>query len=429
MDRTEVLIIGAGLAGLSTAYHLRRPYILLEKEETPGGLCRSVHSGGSVYDYTGHLLHLRRKEIVRLVEELLPGRLRRIERKASIFTQGCFLPYPFQANFHPLPKEVVKECLLGFIKAREEKKTATDSFGDWALATFGEGICRHFMFPYNEKLFCRPAEEMTAEWVSWSVPQPELETVVDGALGTTAHGLGYNATFLYPKEGGIEILPQALAAQVGGVSYGQEVFAIDVVSRIALTPEGKEFGYEQLVSTMPLTQLLSCVKTEDENILAMKNTLRWVNVYNINFTIQRKAPWGWHWLYLPDSEFVCYRIGVASNFSPALAPEDYSAVYTEVSYKPGKKPDEKIVRQQVVEDLQKLELLTNDSEIVDETALTIEPAYVIYDKARSENLDLIHSRLLGYDIHSIGRWGRWEYSAMEDALLQGLQTAAKLNSR
>src|SRR5206468_9068666 len=55
-----VVIIGAGLAGLSTAYHLRgRECVVLEKAEGPGGLAGSRRAGAFTFDYTGHLLHLR----------------------------------------------------------------------------------------------------------------------------------------------------------------------------------------------------------------------------------------------------------------------------------------------------------------------------------------------------------------------------------
>ena len=41
--KTKVLIIGAGLTGLSAAYHLEQAgfydYLLLEAATTPGGLC------------------------------------------------------------------------------------------------------------------------------------------------------------------------------------------------------------------------------------------------------------------------------------------------------------------------------------------------------------------------------------------------------
>ena len=81
-----ILIIGAGLAGLSTAYHLnsKDSYQICEKEGEAGGLCRSYEKGGFTFDYTGHLLHLRDSYTRELVEQLLPGKLKTLNRRASI---------------------------------------------------------------------------------------------------------------------------------------------------------------------------------------------------------------------------------------------------------------------------------------------------------------------------------------------------------
>jgi len=113
-----ILILGGGLAGLSAAWHLGdRPHLVLEAEHEPGGLCRSREIDGFVFDYTGHLLHLREPRIVRLVEELLPGGLATLERRAFIRTRGATLPFPFQAHLHGLPADVVCDCVVGFAEA------------------------------------------------------------------------------------------------------------------------------------------------------------------------------------------------------------------------------------------------------------------------------------------------------------------------
>src|SRR5688572_14130370 len=105
-----ILVLGGGLAGLSTAYHLgAAPHLVLEAESSPGGLCRSRLVDGFTFDYTGHLLHLRDERIVRLVDELLPGAFEQIARRASIRMRGVTLEFPFQANLHGLPPELVAE--------------------------------------------------------------------------------------------------------------------------------------------------------------------------------------------------------------------------------------------------------------------------------------------------------------------------------
>jgi len=103
-----IVVLGGGLAGLSTALHLRRyapraAVVVVERESEPGGLARSRRVGPFTFDYTGHYLHLRDQETIALVETLLGDRLTAVERRAKIFARGALLDFPFQANLHGLP--------------------------------------------------------------------------------------------------------------------------------------------------------------------------------------------------------------------------------------------------------------------------------------------------------------------------------------
>jgi len=222
-----IVVLGAGLSGLSAALHLQdtRDVQVFEREDRPGGLCRSVVKDGFTFDLTGHLLHLRRPEIRDLVMRLIPEeRFMKIDRRAFIHSHGVLTPYPFQVNTHGLPPEVVAECVTGFFDAVlagsvGQEEVARISFKEWVQRTFGAGIARHFMIPYNEKLWLTDLDEVTCDWVSWSIPRPSLAEVVDGALGISRKAFGYNPTFLYPKQGGIQVLPSALAARAGSHAH------------------------------------------------------------------------------------------------------------------------------------------------------------------------------------------------------------------
>ncbi|MDX1389345.1 MAG: FAD-dependent oxidoreductase, partial [Acidobacteriota bacterium] len=244
-----ILILGGGLAGLSTAYHLGdTPHLVLEAEREGGGLCRSREIDGFVFDYTGHLLHLRDPRAIELVERLLPDTFRTVARRAFIRSRGATLPFPFQANLHGLPAEVVADCITGFVESMgtpvpEDPRV---SFHEWSLAVFGRGISDAFMFPYNTKLFRRDPRRMTADWVSWAVPKPNLEEVVRGAVGVRNEGMGYNSTFRYPATGGIEVVPRVFAERVEHVRYDARVKRVDLGRREVVLASGEAHGYERL---------------------------------------------------------------------------------------------------------------------------------------------------------------------------------------
>jgi protoporphyrinogen oxidase len=171
-----VVILGGGLTGISTAVHLRAPWVLLEQDDRLGGHARTDEREGFRFDKTGHWLHLRDPAVKQLVDELLPGQMMPIARKARIFSHGVLTRYPFQANLHGLPPDVVKECLLGVIEAKLAAPAVAGAgpgnFEEYCLRHFGAGISKHFMIPYNEKIWGVHPREITAAWCSRFVPCP-----------------------------------------------------------------------------------------------------------------------------------------------------------------------------------------------------------------------------------------------------------------
>ena len=259
-----IVIVGAGLAGLSAAYHLRgMPYKILEREREVGGLCRSYVKDGFTFDYTGHLLHFRQTAIKALVESLLPHRLQRHARKSFVFSHDTYTEYPFQVNTYGLPPEVVRECLLGFIATLSRSPSTppaeNPSFKQWIIESLGEGIAKHFMVPFNEKLWQVPLDELTSDWVSWLVPKPDVKDVVSGALGIKDKAFGYNPSFQYPVSGGIKVLPEAFLPSVENLTYGSELVEIETGRRRAVfrSAQGERIEeYDRIISTIPLPELV-----------------------------------------------------------------------------------------------------------------------------------------------------------------------------
>jgi len=435
-----IVVLGGGLAGLSAAYHLqdREETIVLEKEALPGGLCRSIVSDGFTFDLTGHLLHLRRPEIIALVEDLIPKeRFVRIDRRSFIWSHGTLTPYPFQVNTHGLPPEVISECLTGFVEALV-KGTATPlsddavaglSFKEWVLRTFGSGIARHFMIPYNEKLWLTDLSEVTSDWVSWSIPRPSLADVVDGALGISRKAFGYNPSFLYPKEGGIRVLPDALASRVRGLRCGEEVVRIDTKTRTAIMKTRERIDYDRLISTMPLPRLLAIADGIPPSLVDEARALRHVAVINMNFGIDREIHSDKHWIYFPDPEVVFYRAGFPASFTAAAAPAGCSSIYMEIAVPPDAPwgpAEEEAVAARCWQSLLAAGIVKPEDRIMTRVALRIDPAYVIYDRKRRDLLPKIHTALSAAGIHSIGRYGAWHYNSMEDSLAEGRALAHEL---
>jgi protoporphyrinogen oxidase len=425
-----ILILGGGLAGMSTAYHLgEEDHLVLEAQESAGGLCRSREREGFVFDYTGHLLHLRDERAIELVDSLLPDAFDVIERRARIRTRGATLPFPFQANLHGLPREVVADCLVGFAEslASSVPEDPGTSFHDWSMAVFGKGISDAFMIPYNRKLFRRAPRQMTADWVSWAVPKPSLEQVVRGALGIENRGMGYNSTFRYPRQGGIGVLPAALARRVPAMRLGCRVEKIDLLRRVVRVEGGEELAYERLVNTLPLPQFLRMLREGPVGLDRLAEDLDWSVVACLNLGVARADIGdGAHWIYFPDEDVPFYRVGFPSNFSPGVAPDGAGSMYVEFGLGRDEPFDAGDLERRGVEGLRTEASLAEEDRILVRDLIRIDPGYVIFDRSRQEVMKRVIPELEDLGIHSIGRYGAWTYSYMERALLDGIELAQKL---
>jgi protoporphyrinogen oxidase len=422
-ERVPIAVLGAGLTGLSASLFLGRAGVrhrLFEREAVPGGHAVTTVEQGFRFDRTGHLLHLRHPDMQALASELLPAaQYRKLARRSAVFSHGVYTRYPFQANTFGLPPEVAYECVAGFVQAHfATARSEPKSFEQFCLAHFGPGISRHFMLPYNARLWGVAPSEVTSEWCQRFVPLPKLEDVLRGALGAQAPELGYNTNFWYP-ELGIGSFSDALAARTP-VELSRAPRQIDL-SRRVLVFDDEEVAFDVLVSSIPLPRLLRLVPDLPERVADAAGRLRSTHLhyFDLGLGVPNRNPY--HWIYVPEDKYPFYRVGCYSHFSEKLAPAGKSSLYVELADRRVPNPERALAS--VVTGLVELGLLKSERDIELWRLRSIDYAYVIYDHQYRAALEVIEPYLAEQRIISTGRYGGWNYSSMEDALLMG-QSAA-----
>lgn len=429
MAKKRIIILGAGLAGLSAAWHLQkkgRECVVFEKEPEVGGLCRSKNINGFIFDYDAHLLHFKSRSIFNLVKALLGNNLIEHQRSAWVYSSGQYSPYPFQANIYNLPLSVIKECLAGITEASLDshvKNRQNTNFLEWINKNFGKGIAKHFMVPYNTKFWTIPPQNLTCEWLNGFVPAPSKNQIIEGIFEKNKRQFGYNARFWYPKKGGINQLPLALASEIKNVYNSCLVTEIDLYKKKIKLSSGEREKFDYLVSTAPLPEMSRIIKPLPSHLKLLFSKLSWNSVFNLNLGIERSDKLKRHWVYFAEKEFCFFRVGFSHNFSASLVPAGKSSIYVEVSYSKHKPLDKKNIIGRIKKGLNNAGILNSSDKVCARDINDIKYGYPIYDNnykiARGGIIDYFNRK----NVIACGRYGSWRYMSMTDVMLDGERAA------
>ncbi|QHM70062.1 NAD(P)-binding protein [Mixta intestinalis] len=461
------LIIGAGPTGLSAGYHYGKGAVVLEKNASPGGWCRSLNDKGFTFDYAGHIMFSQDPYVLKMYEMLLGDNLHWQIREAWIYNEGgTYTRYPFQGALHGLPAKVIKECILGAIEARygtageaanaavtlaeardccadgvvadgescvpQPEASKTENFEQFIYKTWGRGIAKYFALPYNKKLWTLPLTEMETSWLGGRVPLPDLDQIVEGALAPLEKPMGPNARFGYPLKGGFQALMHGFLPHMTCVlETNSTLAALHPEQHIAVLADGRRYRYEQLISTMPLPQLIALIGDEaPAAVHEAASKLRHVSIRCVNIGVGRADLTEKHWIYYPG-DTLFHRIFVQGNASPFCNPPGGCGLTCEISYSPDKPlpVNGDALIQRCIEECIAVGMINADDPIITASQVDIPYAYVVYDHARSANIALIRSWLLQQDILLAGRYSEWEYYNSDHAFLAGKRAAESVKAR
>ncbi|MBR3654664.1 MAG: FAD-dependent oxidoreductase [Elusimicrobia bacterium] len=418
------IVIGAGISGLSFGYFSKKPFIIFEKENTVGGLCKSVKDTGFTFDYSGHFIHIKDKKIKSLIEKLIGKKLLTVKRNSVILFDNKLIPFPFQANLYYLTEQQKQQCIKG-IKNRKKIKIFDDMpFIDWAKAMFGDGITKYFMQPYNQKLWNCNLKKLTAAWTAPFVPKPTQKSILDSAYKRNEQKYGYNSIFYYPPANGCQEMIDGFYKKLkSNIIKNTKVETIDLKNK-KIYANGKYYFYDNIISTQPLKELLLSIKNLPKNISTLIKKLEYTSTRCVNLGIKYKKDLpkmikNIHWIYVPEKMYPFYRVGIYSNVSKKLAPKNCYSLYVEMS--DTKNCDD------IIPILKKTGLMNNDDEVVSLNVIDMKYAYIIFNKERTKVLDKIFKFLKDNNIYCTGRYGGWEYSFIEKNIADGKKLAVYLN--
>jgi len=402
MIKVDIVIIGAGIGGLSLGYFLKKngidSFIILEKEDIPGGLCRSYRYEDCCWDKFVHVLHSINEEEIDFIQNELEVELLSYRRNAKVIFNNSkdeleLIDFPFQSYIHQIKdKETRKQCEKIFNNSKNVK-----SYKDWLLKNFGENQCKYFFFPYNKKLYGSIFEEL--------VPQGSTQRIA--AKGS----FGYNQLLYYPEAGGIDRIPNAFYYKINShVNVASKVININFKDKIvrvfnSITNSEVEIKYRKLFSYIPLPFLCSWLD-DFRDILDLK----YISLGCFTIIKDVSGFQNIHWIYTARKDDIYYRIVFHNSFSPNNSLKEKQIITFEYRLKDR------------IDLLPLIMYLTNDyvkAAFFDSVVV----GYCAYTKGWKKNVESAKKRLKDFDCYSVGRYGGWNWYSMIDVIREAKQLA------
>ena len=440
------LIIGAGPTGLGAAWRLEqrgvRDWLVLESGRVAGGLAQSVvDEHGFTWDLGGHVQFSHYEMFDQLMDELLgvDGWLYH-DRESWVWVRNRFVPYPFQLNLHRLPAAEQSECLLGLEEAARNAAAGhpmPSTFGEWISRTFGAGIANVFMRPYNQKVWARDPELMDWRWIGDRVAVADVGRVKENIrLRRDDVSWGPNNRFRFPRRGGTGAVWRELAtrltanesrSQPSRLVYDATVRHVDTTERCVALTDGREFRYEQLISTMPLDRLIA-ISDIARDLKPAARDLEYASTHVIGIALNGTAPESLAqkcWMYFPENNCPFYRVTHFSRYSPSNVPDPASqwSLMAEVSESAYKPVDGRRVVADVIDGLTATSLIDSKHAVHHVWHTRLEYGYPVPSLHRDRALGGMQSTLAARDVYSRGRFGAWKYevSNQDHSFAQGVE--------
>jgi len=442
-DARKVVVVGAGPAGLTAGYALSKAgveSVVLEKDQTVGGISRTVNYRDYYFDIGGHRFFTKVKAVDDMWKELLGKEFLRRKRLSRIYYDKKFFSYPlrpFNALFG-LGLWNSFMIFLSFLYTQLFPWKNEETIEHWVVNRFGDRLYRTFFKTYTEKVWGMPCSELRAEWAAQRIKGLSLLTALRNALIRSKVNSRHIKTLIeefdYPKFGpGMMWQTAANIVQENGcqVWMGAEVVGILWSGNRVTALEVNRNGQLELVqgtdfiSSMPIREAMGKFKPPvPREVLRAANGLKYRDFITIALIVNKREVFPDNWIYIHDPEVKVGRIQNFKNWSPFMVPDEgKTCLGLEYFCFEGDGfwtlPDNELI------ELGKMELevlgLVRASEVEDALVVKMPKAYPIYDSGYQESLGIVREFLQNIsNFQLVGRNGMHKYNNQDHSMLTAM---------
>lgn len=430
------VVVGAGAAGLTLAYHLCKaglPVTVLEKEPEVGGLARSFHYDEWHFDIGPHRFYSANPMVKKFLSEVLGDDFVEISRSSAVHYMGHYHEWPLRmGTLTKLPPTVAVRAGIDLIR-KAAKAVEGPSFEDYVLRRYGRTLYETFFRDYTEKFLGVAASETHHNWAKIGVERATIDEKVSTASLTEIFKLMLmpkpaELNFWYPKRGGVHAFWQGCARRVqeigGEVVTGVVPTRLDVGARGIEHVEiaGRTIPCEQLIWSGPIPEL-------SEMLGLAKADLSYRSHILYNILLKSPPRYDYQWCYYGAKDLVFSRISNPATFSPHTVPTGRGGLCVEITCQMGDPlwDDPERVQRQVIADLERVRIIESEKQI---EAIKIERvpfAYPIYHIDYPKKLQAARRELKAYrNLHLLGRTGKFWYNNMDHSIENAFKQASDL---
>ena len=431
----SVAILGSGMAGFGAAYRLHQSGLrgtIFEKKPHFGGHTASYEfSGGWTFDEGPHVSFTQDKRIQDLLAHNIGGKFETLNTKVNNYWKGHWIKHPAQCNLYGLPPDLITKVLVDFVKVQSAPSPQIDNYEQWLRASFGDTFAETFPMQYTIKYHTVEARKLNTDWIGPRLYRANLEEMIRGALQASTPDVHYISHFRYPSHGGFkEYLKPFL--QLADLRLSHEVVKIDPRNRILSFGNGGTAPYGELVSSLPLPELIPMIEGTPQHVLDAASRLSCSEVVIVSLGIDRPDLVDAHWSYFYDHDIFFARLSTPHLQSPHNVPPGCGSLQAECyfskKYKPRDVSPEECI-EPVIRDLKRCGVLKEEDRILFRHAMLIPYANVIFDLETTAAVKTVHEYLDDLGIAYCGRYGDWAYIWTDESFVSGEKAAQKIVDR
>jgi len=447
----QVVIIGAGPAGLTAAYELVTRYgitsTVLESDSVVGGISRTVERDGWRFDIGGHRFFTKVKEVEAFWHEILPDEDFMLRpRMSRIFYEGKYYDYPLKIPnvLRNLGLWEAFLCVVSYLSVRIRPPKDQDTLEGWIAARFGWRLYEHFFKTYNEKLWGVPADKLPADFAAQRIKNLSFMNAVMTALLPKRNQTDITSLieeFQYPKHGPGMMWERCRdKVEAAGCPVLLDQRVVDVrhedgraVAVVAESPDGTrtEYPCDHVISSMPISQLLQAMDPPAaDSAEVAADDLRYRDFLTVALVVPIEYSFPDNWIYVHSREVQVGRIQNFGSWSPYMVKEGRTCLGLEFFVFEGdetwNKPDAELIEQG------KRELailgLVDPTKVEAGYVVRMPKAYPFYDADYKANVARIVEWLedCAPNVHPVGRNGMHRYNNQDHSMYTAMLTAENI---